>query len=173
MPTKKSAKKVCSYSPVIFSQPAIDLLCDWFPDSRGNLQKDEVMDALYGNYGGNCQAVEDSTMPDVPTGTAAHEVLNAMLSESTPESFSPVLHQDSLTIPEIKEAYSSFNLNDIIQWDDADDNTNTGTLREVRKEPDGCGHYLILVNDRGGIDAVPVSLVTQYKNGSGPWEEFA
>ena len=88
MKTKKS--KCCTNPPVVFSQPAINLLHDWFPDSNGNLDAEEVWDALEGHYGMRGENI----YPDVPEGSPAHEVLTKVepiLQAGGGLAFSPVL----------------------------------------------------------------------------------
>lgn len=43
----------CTNPPVVFSQEAINILYSWFPDSNGNLEADEVMDAIEGHHWGD------------------------------------------------------------------------------------------------------------------------
>jgi hypothetical protein len=44
-------RKMCSNPPVVFTQLAINRLHDWFPDSNGNLEADDVMDSIIAHFG--------------------------------------------------------------------------------------------------------------------------
>jgi hypothetical protein len=79
-------KKMCSNQPIIFTQAAINVLFNWFPDSRGNLEADEVMDTIIGHYG-------DETGTPQGLNDATNEVYEKtmMLINSGKTSFSPVI----------------------------------------------------------------------------------
>jgi hypothetical protein len=162
--------KTCSQTPVVFSQPAIDQLFTWYPNSNGNLDAEEILDTLSGYYGSRGVG---NTYPDVPAGTPAAEILEKIEGIiNTKPKFSPVLSPKTLTAAKLKKAYK-LELDLVIKWEDADGNKITGTLREVRQEDDGDGHYTILVNKKGGIDTVPMSLITHFKiPGGNKWVEF-
>jgi hypothetical protein len=162
-------KKTCSQYPVVFSQPAIDLLYQWFPDSNGNLNVHEILDTLTNHYGSRGL----DTYPDVPAGSPADEILRKV--ENTinyHETFSPVLSEKSLSAAQLSKAYG-IKFDYQVQWEDAEGNLLTGILREVRQEDDGNGHYAILLNSKGGVDNVSMSLITHTREpGNKTWKPF-
>ena len=83
-------KGMCSNPPLVFSQAAIGILCDWFPDSNGNLDADEVWDAVMGHW-------SDDGMSVCAPSKAGEEIVDkveTLLQSGKDTKFSPVRKED-------------------------------------------------------------------------------
>jgi hypothetical protein len=81
-------KKMCSNPPVVFSQAAINILYHWFPDSNGNLDAEDVWDAIMGHWSDDDMSV---CAPNKAGEELVDKVENILKATSKDFRFSPVL----------------------------------------------------------------------------------